>query len=59
MRYDEDSYDISKLIGKMINSYNGMMEVINHINAIMNKTKILSLNLGVIFQTMHLILMKC
>ena len=44
MRYDEDSYDISKLIGKMINSYNGMMEVINHINAIMNKTKILSLN---------------
>ena len=38
MRYDEDSYDISKLIGKMINSYNGMMEVINHINAIMNKT---------------------
>ena len=44
MRYDEDSYDFSKLIGKMINSYNGMMEVINHINAIMNKTKILSLN---------------
>ena len=44
MRYDEDSYDISKLIGKMIYSYNGMMEVINHINAIMNKTKILSLN---------------
>ena len=39
-----DNNNMSQLIGKMIESYNGMMDVINNINAIMNKTKMLSLN---------------
>ena len=36
--------NMSQLIGNMIESYEGMINVINDINAIMNKTKMLSLN---------------
>lgn len=39
-----NTYDMSKLIGKMLGSYNGMIDVINNISGIMNKTKILALN---------------
>ena len=39
-----DNNNMSQLIGKMLESYDGMMNVINDINAIMNKTKMLSLN---------------
>lgn len=44
MENNTKMHDMSKLIGKMLGSYNGMIDVINNISGIMNKTKILALN---------------
>ncbi|MBE5936002.1 MAG: hypothetical protein E7262_09460 [Lachnospiraceae bacterium] len=37
-------HNISHLISKVTDSYNGMMDIINNINSVMNKTKMLSIN---------------
>lgn len=39
-----NSMDLSQLLHQLIESYNNMLENINKLNGIMNKTKMLSLN---------------